>query len=81
MKRPDGWDELYLEAYRKEHSGKSGYGSPERAMFEAGADAQARTIYEWGNGGCIEHPITCETTVLLRRECDECWQELLRGIE
>ncbi len=38
MKRPKGWDELYLKAYKKEYSGK-GYGSPERAMFEAGADA------------------------------------------
>ena len=39
MKRPDGWDELYLEAYREEYSGRMKYCSPERGMFDAGADA------------------------------------------
>ena len=37
--RPDGWVERYNEAYMKEHSSKVTYPSPERAMFEAGADA------------------------------------------
>ena len=42
MKRPDDWDERYLEAYKREYSGEVRYGSPERAMFEAGADAYER---------------------------------------
>ena len=47
MKRPKGWDELYLKAYKKEYSGK-GYGSPERAMFEAGADAMLEGLKQQG---------------------------------
>ena len=44
MKRPKGWEERYLKAYKREYSGSVKYGSPERAMFEAGADAMVGEI-------------------------------------
>ncbi len=46
MKRPDGWAERYNEAYMKEYSG-GWKGSPERAMFEAGASARHEADIEW----------------------------------
>ena len=58
----------------------SGYGKDrsvrliEPLIEEARYEVEER-IYNWGNEECIEHP-TCETTVLLRRECGECWQAL-----
>ena len=79
MKRPKGWDDLYLKAYKKEYLGK-GYGSPERAMFEAGADAMLKEIYEWGEEDC-PHDTTVGLEIVhwsLKRNCDECWQELLK---
>ena len=42
--RTEGWDDLYLKAYRQD----TGYGSPERAMFEAGADAMLEGIMQFG---------------------------------
>ena len=43
-------------------------------------DTQLKKMVEWGNEECVEHP-TCETTVLLRRECDACWQALYEEIK
>ena len=54
MKRPKGWDERYLEAYKKEYLGK-GYGSPERAMFEAGADAMLEGLLKQEGFQCYVH--------------------------
>ena len=80
MKRPKGWDERYIEAYRKEYLGVK-YCSPERAMFEAGADAYEKKIYEWGEETCSAHTPILNSIPVLRRHCDMCWQELLKEVE
>ena len=82
--RPDGWPDRYLEAYRKEHTG---YGSPERAMFEAGADAELEVIYEWGNEDCLEHihlsikDNEARHTKTKKHSCPLCWQTLLDEVK
>ena len=47
---------------------------------EVVAKAQIKKVGEWGDKACRKHP-TCETTVLLRRECEECWQALLEEVK
>ena len=48
MWRPKNWVEQYLRAYKEEYSGKGKHGGhPERAMFEAGGDALAKSFAEW----------------------------------
>ena len=41
--------------------------------------AQAKKIYEWGNEVCSKHQIGNQ--VQRKRECKQCWQELLKEIE
>ena len=50
MWRPDNWAEEYLLAYKEEHSGEGRYewATPERAMFEAGADAMLEALKKKG---------------------------------
>jgi len=49
------------------------------------AKAQLRNVVEWGNEDCPHNPAIPNSRVfrhaLKKRQCEECWQALLKEIE
>jgi len=43
------------------------------------ARGQAKKIWEWGNERCLDHHTSMNNIV--RRDCDECWALLEKGVK